>query len=138
MTALQPGSSSASIRSRGGALTATFLIALLVIAFCGYAIRRTTTEFVRADRELALIVCVDATDRASWNADGGDTETFLANAMTRACMASHGYALVTDVGSCNLTALPNVTPVRKDCYWRPRTNFFDLLRDDLYAETHQQ
>ena len=57
-------------------------------------------------------------------------------------MASHGYALVTDAlftdsVACDIADLPNITPVKGECYWRPRTNFLDLLRDDLYSETHQ-
>jgi hypothetical protein len=115
----------------------TFIIISGAVVFgIGYVTRRATTEFVRADRDMKLTVCIDETDRASWNA-GVEKAQFLAHTMTRACMASHGYALVTDVGLCSLAASPNHTPVNRECYWRPRTTFLDILRDDLYSETHK-
>ena len=95
------------------------------------------TELVRADRDLTLVVCEDETDRASWQT-GSETAHFLAHTMTRASMASHGYALVTDLGLCNLAAWPDYTPINRECYWRPHTTFWDLLRDGLYRETHPQ
>jgi hypothetical protein len=106
------------------------------LAVCVLGYRVQSSPLIRADRDLTLVVCVDATDRASWNA-GVETALTLARTMTRACMASHGYALVTDSGSCDTGVSPIFTPTNKDCYWRPRTSALDLLRDDLYSETHQ-
>jgi hypothetical protein len=103
----------------------------------GYVTRKVTPELVRADRDLTLTACIDETDRASWNV-GVEKAQFLAHTMTRGCMASHGYALVTDVGLCNLVSLQYRTPNAAECYWRPRTTFWDVLRDDLYGETHKR
>lgn len=116
----------------GSLLLACGLCLLGVIA--GYLIRIESVNLVKADRDLKLTVCIDATDRASWKA-GLDTAQMLSQTMTRACMASNGYALVTDTPTCNIETFKYMTPVNKDCYWRPRTSFFDFWRDDLSATT---
>jgi hypothetical protein len=116
----------------GSVLLACTLCLLGVIA--GYLIRIESVNLMKADRDLKLTVCIDATDRASWKA-GLDTAQMLSQTMTKGCMASYGYALVTDTPTCNIEKFKYMTPVNKDCYWRPRTKLFDFWRDDLSGET---